>query len=282
MIFEKRELLFYFLIESIFFSLVLFLGIISSYQIKRMHYHKMALFPSFSLFDFLSLFFFTTFLFYLLMKLLKRKTFKKKIYKGIFLFVSLFSGTPFLEIWLREPLPFIFILFLIFWWLIKPNILNQNILMAISIIGIGSFFGFSLKPETMVAILFLFSIYDIIAVYKTRHMVTMAKEMVEQNVIFGFVIPPNLFSFKEKLSSVQAGKGNFFILGGGDVVFPLLFSTSLISQGLLPAIIVAIFSLIGLFFSFYFFVSQKNRQPIPALPPIAIFANFGYLLTKIF
>ena len=41
-----------------------------------------------------------------------------------------------------------------------------------------------------------------------------------------------------------------------------------------------IFSLIGLFLSFYIFASQKVRQPIPALPPIALFSIIGYIITR--
>jgi len=60
-----------------------------------------------------------------------------------------------------------------------------------------------------------------------------------------------------------------------------IFSASLVSQGILSSLIVATFSLIGLFAGFYFFISQKVRQPIPALPPIAVFSIIGFLITRL-
>lgn len=111
-------------------------------------------------------------------------------------------------------------------------------------------------------------------------MIKMAKAMIESRAILGLVIPPDIFGFGEGLEKIHPG-GKFLILGGGDVVFPLLFCVSLIPFGILNSLIVAFFSLVGLFVSFYFFIQQKARQPIPALPPIALFSIIGYLLTLI-
>ena len=108
----------------------------------------------------------------------------------------------------------------------------------------------------------------------------MAKEMIEQKTILALVIPPSLSEFQAGLGEIKPG-GRFLILGGGDIVFPLLLCASLIPIGILNSIIVAIFALIGLLASFWFFISQKIRQPIPALPPIALFSIIGFLITRI-
>jgi len=140
--------------------------------------------------------------------------------------------------------------------------------------------GLALLPEIVILILIIFSVYDWISVYKTKHMVKMAREMMESRAILALVIPPTLSNLKESLEKIEPG-GKFLILGGGDLVFPLLFSVSLIPTGILNSIIVALFALFGLFISFWFFISQKVRQPIPALPPIAIFSILGFLITKL-
>lgn len=106
----------------------------------------------------------------------------------------------------------------------------------------------------------------------------MAKEMIEAKAILGIILPPKIAEFQAPLKDVKMG-GKFVILGGGDIVFPLLLVTSLVPYGILKSLIVAIFALFGLFISFWIFISQKTRQPIPALPPIALFSIIGYLIT---
>jgi len=71
------------------------------------------------------------------------------------------------------------------------------------------------------------------------------------------------------------------VLGGGDIIFPLILCSSLIPQGIANSLIVGLFALVGLFVSFLFFIGQKTRKPIPALPPIALFSIIGYLITKV-
>lgn len=106
----------------------------------------------------------------------------------------------------------------------------------------------------------------------------MAKEMIEQKAILALVAPSNVSGFQASLGEIKPG-GKFLILGGGDIALPLLLCSSLIPVGILNSIIVAFFSLIGLFVGFYIFARRKARAPIPALPPIALFSIIGYLIT---
>jgi len=108
----------------------------------------------------------------------------------------------------------------------------------------------------------------------------MAKEMIEHQAILGIVIPQELSDFSAQLGEIKPG-GKFLLLGAGDIIFPLILTVSLIPQGTLSFLIVAFFSLIGLFAGFLIFISKKTRQPMPALPPIALFSIIGYLITKI-
>jgi presenilin-like A22 family membrane protease len=170
--------------------------------------------------------------------------------------------------------------FLLFWWWKWPSVFIQDVCVVLSIAGAGSILGLTISPETAVFFLIIFSAYDIVAVYKTKHMVKMAKEMIESRAILGLVIPSSIIDFKSSLSEIKPG-GKFLILGGGDVVLPLFLCSSIISSGQPQPLIVAVFSLIGVFFSFLFFIFQKDRRPIPALPPIAFFSIIGFLLTRV-
>ena len=278
-----------FIIEAFLFCLTLGLGIATAFRMNNPPPNfgggQKVNIPQISFFQFILNFLLATLFILLISRFVKFEKGKGTIFKILFIFAVSLGGLLFLETWLPEPLPLIFIFVSIFWWLKKPSVLIQDLLIILGIAGTGSILGLSLNPLMVIALLIIFSIYDFIAVYKTKHMIKMAKEMIESRAILALVIPPNIFGFRDSLEKIgyppERVGGKFLILGGGDVVFPLLFSVSLIPSGIFNSLIVAIFSLIGLFAGFWFFISQKTRQPIPALPPIALFSIIGFFITLI-
>ena len=273
-----------FIIEAFLFCLTLGSGIAAAFRINNPPPNfgggQKVNIPQISFPQFILNFLLATLFILLILRFVKFEKEKGTIFKILFILAVLLGGLLFLETWLPEHLSLIFIFVLIFWWLKKPSVLIQDLLIILGIAGTGSILGLSLNPLMVILLLVIFSIYDFIAVYKTKHMVRMAKAMLESRAILALVIPPNIFGFRESLEKIQPG-GKFLILGGGDIAFPLIFSVSLIPSGILHSFIVALFSLIGLFASFWFFTKQKERKPIPALPPIALFSIIGYLITKI-
>jgi len=273
-----------FIIEAFLFCLTLGSGIAAAFRINNPPPNfgggQKVNIPQISFPQFILNFLLATLFILLILRFVKFEKEKGTIFKILFILAVSFGGLLFLETWLPEPLSLIFVFVLIFWWLKKPSVLIQDLLIILGIAGTGSILGLSLNPLMVILLLVIFSIYDFIAVYKTKHMVRMAKAMLESRAILALVIPPNIFGFRESLEKIQPG-GKFLILGGGDIAFPLIFSVSLIPSGILHSFIVALFSLIGLFASFWFFTKQKERKPIPALPPIALFSIIGYLITKI-
>ena len=163
------------------------------------------------------------------------------------------------------------------------NVLLHNIAIILGICGISMVLGLSLTPKAVVILLIVLSFYDIIAVYKTKHMIKLAKSMIESGAIFGFVIPSSMAGFlaSSREAQAQAG-GQFIILGSGDIGLPLIMICSLIPVSIGMAIITAFFSLIGLFFTHLIFINQKSRQPMAALPPIATMTVIGYFVATIF
>jgi len=152
--------------------------------------------------------------------------------------------------------------------------------LILGIAGAGSWLGLSFTPQLVILLLIIFSIYDFIAVYKTKHMVKMAKAMVEADSIVGLIVPSKVKDFGKDLSQVQPG-GKFLIVGGGDVVFPLVLCVSFVPSSVMKALVMVLFSLLGLGFSFWVFTTQKIKKPIPALPPITLGAIMGYLVTLV-
>ena len=96
------------------------------------------------------------------------------------------------------------------WWQ-RPNVLIHNILISFGLAGSASFFGLSLSSSVVVFLLMIFSVYDFIAVYKTRHMIAMAKEMVEKKVILGLILPKDKKLFLKGLSKIKVGQ-DFILL----------------------------------------------------------------------
>jgi len=267
-----------FLWEAILFSLTLFLGIATALKINRFLETEEISISPINPWQFLFSFLIGTLLILIISFLIKSKPRKGKVFKILFIFVIFWGAIIVLSLWLGDIPALALTGLLIFLWLKRPSVLVHNLCIILGIAGVGAALGLRIEPKIMVALLIIFSIYDFIAVYKTKHMVKMAKEMIEHQAILALVIPRKVSDFKGRLEEIKTG-GKFLILGGGDIAFPLLFCVSLIRQDILSSLIVAVFSLIGLFFSYLIFTSQKIKRPIPALPPIALFSILGFLIT---
>lgn len=266
--------------EAILFFSTLILGIITSWkilQIPQIEIQKIPLQPA-SFWEIIFSFAFLLLIVLLTIKYVKFRPGKELIFKIFFILPVFLGGILFWSLWIGDILALIFISTLIFSWVKKPNVLVHNFLLISGMIGIGSVFGLRLDPLLVIILLAIFSIYDVIAVYKTKHMVKMAREMIQFRAIPGLILPPKISEIQAPLENVKMG-GKFIILGGGDIVFPLLLVASLVPQSILKSFIVAIFAIIGLLVSFSIFLSQKTRKPIPALPPIALFSIIGFLIT---
>ncbi len=270
-----------FFIQGGLFLLTSVLAVIGAYELNKLAQIKKIYLPTTSLQDFLFSFLFVMFfvLLFVLYRNKKVNKFKEIIYKGLFIITVFWGGMTVLNLFMPVFVAILVMGILIALWLEFAKVWVHDVLMVLGLAGAASFFGLGFTPSVVVALLLIFSVYDFIAVYKTKHMVLMAKEMIDKKVILGFIIPKEIKYFKGKLSEIKPG-GNFMILGGGDVVFPSLLAVSVVPSGVLKALVIVLFSLAGSFFSYWLFM--KEKEPIPALPPIALFAIIGYLLTLLF
>ncbi len=271
-----------FLIELLFFLSALFLGVLVSYEIESLFEMVEAEGfqngrNSFSPIGFILYFIFATFVVFLISKSDKFKKSRVFLFRLAFIFSITIGGLVTLSIFVSDILALILVIILLLFWKNLPIILLHNLLIVLSVAGIGAMIGSMFEPFIIVILLALFSVYDFIAVYKTKHMVKMATEMIKTKAIMGLIIP---FSFSGLLDNLnKKKKKEFMVLGGGDLAFPLfLVSSVTITYGLFEALILILFSSFGLFASFYLFISQKTTRPIPALPPIALFSIIGFII----
>ncbi|MDD5111731.1 MAG: presenilin family intramembrane aspartyl protease, partial [Candidatus Altiarchaeota archaeon] len=70
----------------------------------------------------------------------------------------------------------------------KKNILLYNLTLILTVVGAGALLGASLSIAPSLLLLIILSIYDLIAVFWTKHMVTLA-ENAKGKLPFMFIIP---------------------------------------------------------------------------------------------
>ena len=268
------------ILEIVIFCIVLFLGLFSAIEARKVITQENIEISKIGFEGFLSYFVLATLIILLVIYIPKIKKYQAKIYKFFFLFSSLFGTLIVLSVFLPDmfSVPLILLLFIL--WLKLRSVLIHDILIILALAGLGSFFGLAIEPRTVILLLLVLSFYDFIAVYKTKHMLKMASSMLKSGAIMGIIIPQKLKDFKANINQVKPG-GKFMVLGGGDIVFPLIFSVSMLGTGFFPALVVALFSMFGLAVSLIIFMLQKEKNPIPALPPIALFSIIGYIITLI-
>jgi len=201
-----------------------------------------------------------------------------------FFVIVIWSGVQVLsDIFIRSSLGIfsgILVLTLFFSW---RSVLMHDLTMILALAGIGATIGTAITPTVGIIALIALSFYDIIAVYRTRHMVRLAEGMLKAGAVSGFIIPQDTKGFLTDRRLARPHFGDkFMILGSGDVVFPLIFAASLMRQSLAEAVIVGTFSVIGLLLTHLLFVGQEKRRAMAALPPIATMCLIGYLIALLF
>ncbi|MFW6130809.1 MAG: presenilin family intramembrane aspartyl protease [Atribacterota bacterium] len=211
----------------------------------------------------------------------------------IFFVLAVFSGLDILfGAFFGEPIAVVLSACLIILRFIQPTVLIHNLIVIGGLAGIGGMLGLTLLPRDAIILLVILAIYDVIAVYKTKHMVKMAEAMIKKRVILGIIVPGKINQFRASMSDVEKNKipvqrilkpgkrSQFMILGGGDLALPLLLISSVAGQSIIQAIIVLIFAVFGLLVMHFMFIKLKSK-PMPALPPLAIFSILGYLVSSL-
>ncbi len=207
---------------------------------------------------------------------------RRGVFLKIFFALSLFVGMQIVAGFILPPLLSVAVpLTLTAAYFLNPSVWLHNIILTVSVAGIGGLLGINFNPRGAVIILAILALYDYWAVYKTKHMVKMAKSFIKESVVPAIILPSGAGGWKTRVKEAKPG-GDFYLLGSGDLFFPLLLSSSALSIGILNAVFVGVFSLLGLFVTHFIFVFQKKRAFMPALPPIAAMSILGLLISLLF
>ena len=219
----------------------------------------------------------------------------------IALFITLYSFGKFTSIPqnLALIIPLTLALPLAFIKIFKRGFLIHNFTELLIYPGIATIFVPILNIYTIIFLLILISIYDMWAVWHSGIMQKMAKYQINKlNIFGGFFVPyankktkQKIKLFKEKFKNkkisekklkAQNIKINIAMLGGGDVVFPIIAagvvftSTTLSWSGLGSALLIIAGATLGLTSLFMF---SKKKKFYPAMPFITIGIFIGMVFS---
>jgi len=166
----------------------------------------------------------------------------------------------------------------------KPNIFVQNITELFVYGGLAAIFVPIINIFSVFMLLLLISAYDMIAVWKSKHMVSLAKFQAKSKVFAGLLLPYKMPKNIPKGIPIKRIKVKTAILGGGDIGFPLIFAGVVMKglmltnpewSGFLQALIIPIFTSIALLF--LLMKSEKDKF-YPAMPFLSAGCLAGYLV----
>jgi presenilin-like A22 family membrane protease len=171
----------------------------------------------------------------------------------------------------------------------RQNVVVHNVTEIFIYGGLAALIVPILNVFSVAVLMVLVAAYDAYAVWKSKHMVGMAKFQMEEKVFAGLYIPYSISSTHsarkksmknripraKKLIRVKSSKSTTAVLGGGDVAFPLLFSGVIMkSMGVWwPAFVITATTTLALGLLFYF--GEKGKF-YPAIPFIAAGCFVGY------
>ena len=174
--------------------------------------------------------------------------------------------------------------------LLRPNAIIQNLSevfiyggLAASLVNIFNLFAAFM-------LLIVISIYDFVAVFKTKHMIELAEFQSKSKVFAGLLIPYE----KQKISfninpkpAPKEQKTRVAVLGGGDIGFTLIFAgvvmkdimlQTTVLAGFLKTLIIPVFAAIALLI--LLLKGQQNKF-YPAMPVLSIGCFIGYLVVAL-
>ena len=206
-------------------------------------------------------------------------------WKGLF-FISVFLTISLaLGVFMPTEYAFILAFAIAALKLYKPNLFIHNIAQVLMYSGIAILLVPLFDIIWIVALLLVISVYDIYAVFKSKHMVKMALFQTKSKLFAGITIPLK----KAKKVKGKKIKVKEAIIGGGDVAFPLLFAgvvmeslmkSATLSMGLafLKVLIIPIIVSLALLF---LLIKGKEGKFYPGMPFITTGCLIAYAIVSL-
>ncbi len=158
--------------------------------------------------------------------------------------------------------------------------------------GITAIFGISLGLLPSFVLLTAMALYDFIAVYRTKHMISLAEGAMDLNLPIMMMVPRKIgfsnFSKKVPLASNESEQREALYIGLGDMIIPGVLTVSAyanlpstpILSGLGGGIMVALGCLAGAFAGFVLLMHLTSKgRPQAGLPLLNTGTIAGFLLS---
>ena len=211
------------------------------------------------------------------------------IWKIWFLFAVVFTLTISLGAFLPKIAAVVLAVLLGIWKIFKPNFWVHNLTELFVYAGLAVIFVPVFSVWSISILLVLIAIYDAYAVWKSKHMITLAKSQAKAKVFAGFFVPYATQDKKEKVAhknmlpslvptkKIPRGAAlRTAVLGGGDIGFPLIFAGVIFKElGLWQSLIIPFFAAAGLAFLLW---KGNEKKFYPAMPFIGAGCFLGLLV----
>ncbi|MBS3116810.1 hypothetical protein J4421_04410 [Candidatus Woesearchaeota archaeon] len=192
------------------------------------------------------------------------------IWRGWFLIAIVVTLMIAFAAFVNTLIAFVLALSLAVWKVFKPNFWVHNFTELFIYAGLAVIFVPLFSLLSIVILLILIALYDAYAVWKSKHMVTLAKSQVQEKAFAGLLIPYEVKGAESSLKVEQREKvplpqkARTAILGGGDIGFPLLFAGVVLKEfGLWQSLVIPLFAAGGLAFLLW---RSEEKKFYPAMP----------------
>ncbi|MCW1301134.1 MAG: presenilin family intramembrane aspartyl protease [Candidatus Nanoarchaeia archaeon] len=146
----------------------------------------------------------------------------------------------------------------------EPDIYIHNLSEILSYSGVTAIFLPLFTPITILILLLVISVYDFIAVHKTKHMIKLFQQQKSAGILPGI-----LARYRDEVA----------FLGGGDVVFVMLFSTVMAKfYGIAYALISIYLATITIFLLGVF---GERKKFYPAMPFLTSSCLLSFLIANV-
>ncbi len=173
------------------------------------------------------------------------------------------------------------------WKVYRPGIIIHNFTELFIYGGLAVIFVPVMNIWAGIILLLLISAYDMYAVWKSKHMIKMAKFQAKSQIFAGLFIPYKKVKKPRKGQKAVKKRVRTAVLGGGDIGFPLIFTGTVLTElvarygfltGFLMSLIITVCATAALFL---LFAKAKKDKFYPAMPFITIGCFAGYAIVLI-
>ncbi|MBD3249538.1 hypothetical protein GF336_05835 [Candidatus Woesearchaeota archaeon] len=210
---------------------------------------------------------------------------KLLLWKLWFLVAVFLTLTVAFNAFLPQLIALVVALILALFKIFRPGIITQNITEIFMYGGLAAIFVPILDHIIWgFLILAAISIYDMIAVWKIKHMISLAKFQTNSKIFAGLLIPYEIPKLKKPKGKTRMKKVKSAILGGGDIGFPLIFAGIVMHDlalsnpewlAFLKTLIIPVCVAVALLF---LLLKSKKDKFYPAMPFLSAGCILGYLL----